>query len=92
MDHASKGPSPPPPPPPPPPPATGGRRKTAWMKHVSATMKSEKSKKGSMGKGWFKHVLKTAKASYKKKGGSALSPLPLSGGRTRRRHRRRGRK
>ncbi len=87
------GPDPPPPPPPkvppPPPPSApgGGRRKTAWMKHVSATMKSEKSKKGSMGKGWFKHVLKTAKASYKKKGGSALSPLPLSGGRTRRRHR-----
>ena len=75
-----------PPPPPPPPPPAGGRRKTAWMKHVAATMKSEKSKKGSMGKGWFKHVLKTAKASYKKKGGgSALSPLPLSGGRTRRR-------
>jgi hypothetical protein len=59
------------------------------MKHVAATMKSEKSKKGSMGKGWFKHVLKTAKASYKKKGGShALSPASVGG--TRRRRRRGG--
>jgi len=69
------------------PPATGGRRKTAWMKHVAATMKSEKSKKGSMGKGWFKHVLKTAKASYKKKGGSALSPAPVGGRKHTRRRR-----
>jgi hypothetical protein len=85
---SGNAPLPPPKVPPPPPPPGGGRRKTAWMKHVAATMKSEKSKKGSMGKGWFKHVLKTAKASYKKKGGSLpLSPLPLSGGRTRRRHR-----
>ena len=76
-------------PPPPPPPPAGGRRKTAWMKHVSATMKSEKRKKGSMGKGWFKHVLKTAKASYKKKGGFALSPASV-GGTRRRRHRHRG--
>jgi len=82
-DPASKVPSPPPPPPP-----AGGRRKTAWMKHVAATMKSEKSKKGSMGKGWFKHVLKTAKASYKKKGGSLpLSPASVGGTRRRRRHR-----
>ena len=70
---------------PPPPPASGGRKKSAWMKHVSATMKSEKGKKGSMGKGWFKHVLKTAKASYKKKGGAALSPAPVGGTRRRRR-------
>ena len=90
-DPASKVPPKVPPPPPPPDAPGGGRRKTAWMKHVAATMKSEKSKKGSMGKGWFKHVLKTAKASYKKKGGFALSPLPLSGGRTRR-GRHRGRK
>jgi hypothetical protein len=68
--------------------ATGGRKKSAWMKHVSATMKSEKGKKGTMGKGWFKHVLKTAKATYKKKGGShGLSPAPIAGGRTRRRRR-----
>lgn len=66
--------------------ATGGRKKSAWMKHVSATMKSEKGKKGTMGKGWFKHVLKTAKASYKKKGGSsALSPASVGGTRRRRR-------
>ncbi len=66
--------------------ATGGRKKSAWMKHVSATMKSEKGKKGSMGKNWFKHVLKTAKATYKKKGGShALSPAPIVGGTRRRR-------
>jgi len=71
-----------------PPPATGGRKKSAWMKHVSATMKSEKGKKGTMGKGWFKHVLKTAKASYKKKGGSAAALSPASvGGTRRRRHR-----
>ena len=79
--------------PPPPPEATNGgrRRKTAWMKHVAATMKSEKSKKGSMGKSWFKHVLKTAKATYKKKGGFALSPAPFAGGsRHRRGTRRRG--
>jgi hypothetical protein len=89
MADASKAPPKVPLSPPPPPPA-GGRRKTAWMKHVAATMKSEKSKKGSMGKGWFKHVLKTAKASYKKKGGS-LSPLsPASVGGTRRRRRRGG--
>jgi hypothetical protein len=68
---------------------TGGRKKSAWMRHVSATMKSEKGKKGTMGKGWFKHVLKTAKATYKKKGGgSALSPSPVGG--TRRRRRRGG--
>ena len=73
---------------PPPPPATGGRKKSAWMKHVSATMKSEKGKKGTMGKSWFKHVLKTAKASYKKKGGSAAALSPASvGGTRRRRHR-----
>ena len=77
-------------PPPPPPPPAGGRRKTAWMKHVSATMKSEKSKKGSMGKGWFKHVLKTAKASYKKKGGFALSPASVGGTRRHLHRRRRG--
>ena len=67
-------------------PKAGGRKKSAWMKHVSATMKSEKGKKGTMGKGWFKHVLKTAKATYKKKGGgSALSPAPVGGTRRRRR-------
>jgi len=81
-------PSPPPKVPPPSSAPGGGRRKTAWMKHVSATMKSEKSKKGSMGKGWFKHVLKTAKASYKKKGGSLpLSPATVGGTRRRRHHR-----
>lgn len=67
-------------------PKAGGRKKSAWMKHVSATMKSEKGKKGSMGKNWFKHVLKTAKATYKKKGGShGLSPAPIVGGTRRRR-------
>ena len=62
----------------------GGRRKSSWMKHVQATMKSEAGKKKSMGKKWFSHVLKTAKNSYKKSGG-ALNPMtldePKTGGR-----------
>ena len=39
---------------------------SAWLAHVKKTMRSEASKKKSMGKKWFSHVLKTAKSSYKK--------------------------
>lgn len=59
---------------------TGGRRKTAWMTHVKATMRAHKGLK-------LKQVLKLAKKTYKKsKRGGALvtSPLPLAGGRRRR--------
>lgn len=71
--------------PPPPPPSsddaapTGGRKRSAWMKHVMQTKKAHKGKTLS-------EVLKMAAKTYKKtkKGGS---PMPLSGGR---RHTRRG--
>ena len=65
----------------------GGRRKTAWMAHVKATMRAHKGLK-------LKQVLKLAKKTYKKTmrgGGSAgggvaggTSPSPISGGRRRR--------
>jgi len=64
-------------------PTTAGRRKTAWMTHVKATMRAHKGLK-------LKQVLKLAKKTYKKskRGGGALTPLPLGGmdgGRRRRR-------
>ena len=46
----------------------GGRRKTAWMSHVKATMRAHKGLK-------LKQVLKLAKKTYKKKsmrGGQAV--------------------
>ena len=49
--------------------ATGGRRKSAWMVHVKATMKTMSGEKSKMGKKWFSHVLKTAKKTYKKSDG-----------------------
>jgi hypothetical protein len=59
-------------------------------------MRSEASKKKSMGKKWFSHVLKTAKSSYKKskRGGGdddkvAFPPMQVrKGGKTRRHSRR----
>jgi hypothetical protein len=47
----------------------GGRRKTAWMVHVKATMKTMSGEKSKLGKKWFSHVLKTAKKTYKKSHG-----------------------
>jgi len=49
--------------------ATGGRRKTAWMLHVEAKMKTMSGQKSKLGKKWFSHVLKTAKKTYKKSDG-----------------------
>jgi hypothetical protein len=69
----------------------GGRKKTAWMTHVKATMRANKGKS-------LMQVLKMAKKTYKKgmKGGGGdgiITPAFLgSGGRRRgtRRSRRRG--
>ena len=47
----------------------GGRRKTAWMLHVEATMKTMSGQKSKLGKKWFPRVLKTAKKTYKKSDG-----------------------
>jgi hypothetical protein len=70
--------------PPPPPPSTammGGRKKTAWMSHVKATMRANKGKS-------LMQVLKMAKKTYKKgmKGGGGswrrwhvASPLMVGG-------------
>ncbi len=62
----------------------GGRKKTAWMAHVKATMRAHKGLK-------LKQVLKLAKKTYKKKSmrggsqGEILTPFPLAGaGRSRR--------
>ena len=54
--------------------ATGGRKRTAWMTHVKATMKSNKGKS-------LMQVLKLAKKTYKKvkKGGSLLTPAAFGG-------------
>ena len=64
----------------------GGRRRTPWMAHVKATMKSHRGMK-------LKQVLKLAKKTYKKsfkRGGAAvLTPAPVGG---RRKTRRGGRK
>lgn len=68
---------------------TGGRRKTAWMTHVKATMRAHKGLK-------LKQVLKLAKKTYKKtakRGGGVaggLSPMTV-GGETQSAGRRRGR-
>lgn len=54
----------------------GGRRKTAWMAHVKATMRANKGLK-------LKQVLKLAKKTYKKgmRGGSlVITPFPVPGG------------
>ncbi len=62
----------------------GGRKKTAWMAHVKATMRAHKGLK-------LKQVLKLAKKTYKKsmRGGGAGNPitpdfLQLGAGRRRR--------
>jgi hypothetical protein len=61
----------------------GGRRKTAWMTHVKATMRANKGKS-------LMQVLKMAKKTYKKAkkgmrgGGADITPYPLVGGRRRR--------
>lgn len=66
----------------------GGRKRSAWMSHVKATMKANKGKT-------LTQVLKMAKKTYKKtkKGGSSISPSPVGsieggkrkrGGKTRR--------
>ena len=67
--------------PPPPEPPTGGKR-SAWMTHVKATMKSHKGMK-------LMQVLKLAKKTYKKSkkgGGSTITPntYGAEGGRRRR--------
>ena len=58
----------------------GGRRKTAWMTHVKATMRANKGKS-------LMQVLKMAKKTYKKsmKGGAAhmSAPAAVAGGRRR---------
>lgn len=63
----------------------GGRRKTAWMSHVKATMRANKGLK-------LKQVLKLAKKTYKKMskrgGGSDIVPHPVSGAGRRRKTRR----
>ena len=63
----------------------GGRKKTAWMAHVKATMRAHKGLK-------LKQVLKLAKKTYKKSmrgggvaGGMSPSPLTMSGAGRRRR-------
>ena len=59
----------------------GGRKKTAWMTHVKATMRAHKGMK-------LMQVLKMAKKTYKKgmRGGftsSGTQPHPVNGGRRR---------
>ena len=65
----------------------GGRRKTAWMSHVKATMRANKGLK-------LKQVLKLAKKTYKKMakrgGGQVLQPNIVGGRRKTRRSRRGG--
>jgi hypothetical protein len=72
------------------PPTTGGRKKTAWMTHVKATMRAHKGMK-------LMQVLKMAKKTYKKakRGGGVpggLTPAPSgsSDGQMGARRRRRG--
>ena len=62
------------------PPMEGGKKRSAWMRHVTATMKANKGKS-------FKQILTLAGKTYKKSmgGGAALSPSPLSGGKKTRR-------
>jgi hypothetical protein len=57
----------------------GGRRKTAWMSHVKATMRAHKGLK-------LKQVLKLAKKTYKKgmKGGAQVLQPNMVGARRRR--------
>jgi hypothetical protein len=67
----------------------GGRKKTAWMTHVKATMRAHKGLK-------LKQILKLAKKTYKKtmRGGqSVVVPFPVGavGGRRRRGSTRRSR-
>lgn len=67
--------------------AMSGGKRSKWMAHVKKTMRANKGKSLSA-------VLKMAAKSYKKggaeeveepmMGGSALTPLPLNGGRRRR--------
>lgn len=67
-------------------PEKGGKR-SAWMTHVKATMKSHKGMK-------LAQVLKLAKKTYKKpskRGGAVVTPAPVGGRRTRK-TRRGGRK
>ena len=77
-----------------PPPATpgqmGGRKKTAWMSHVKATMRANKGKS-------LMQVLKMAKKTYKKgmRGGSGaeiLTPAMVGGRRRKSRKTRRSRR
>jgi hypothetical protein len=69
----------------------GGRRKTAWMTHVKATMRANKGKS-------LMQVLKMAKKTYKKskkgmRGGSTiLTPAPTGGRRRGSRKTRRSRR
>jgi hypothetical protein len=65
----------------------GGKKRSAWMTHVKATMRANKGKPLSA-------ILKMAKKTYSKKGGGApITPSPLNGGRrTRRSATRRSRK
>jgi hypothetical protein len=63
--------------------AMSGGKRSKWMAHVKKTMRANKGKSLSQ-------VLKMAKKTYKKggaeepmMGGSALTPLPLNGGRRR---------
>jgi hypothetical protein len=65
----------------------GGRRKTAWMSHVKATMRAHKGLK-------LKQVLKLAKKTYKKsmKGGAQVLQPNMVGARRRRGSTRRSRR
>jgi hypothetical protein len=61
----------------------GGRKKTAWMAHVKATMRANKGLK-------LKQVLKLAKKTYKKSmrgGGAILTPNTVNQGGAGRRRR-----
>jgi hypothetical protein len=61
----------------------GGRKKTAWMAHVKATMRANKGLK-------LKQVLKLAKKTYKKSmrgGGAILTPNTVEQGGAGRRRR-----
>jgi len=65
---------------------TGGRKRSAWMTHVTKTMKANKGKP-------FSAVLKLAGKTYKKSmRGGGLSPMPLTQTGARRRTSKKSRK
>lgn len=65
---------------------TGGKRMTAWMRHVKKTMTANKGMP-------FSSALKLAGKTYKKSGGGvAETASPLAGGRRRTRKAKKSRK